>query len=118
MAVIVQALPGQGRLEIDVKVTADVNVSAFSARQKVNSFVLNEISYMMHAGNPTMVLAERILWRVPVVLSQTSRGDVGEVGNIDVDVESGQLLVTPQVITEMVTRASALAASSSSPTTS
>lgn len=72
MAVIVQALPGQGRLEIDVKVTADVNVSAFSCVQKVNSFVLNEYQLIRRRRNPTMVLAERMM-ACPVVLSQTSR---------------------------------------------
>lgn len=117
MAVLMQELPRLGKLEVDVKVTADVNVTAFSARQKVNSFVLSEISYMMHAGDPTLVLADRILWRVPVVLSQTSRGDVGEVGHIDVDIETGQLLVTPQIVAEIETRAAAIVERSSSPTT-
>ena len=118
MTVVVHEFPRQGRLEVDVKVTVDVNVSAFSARQKVNTFVHNEISYMMHAGNPTLILADRVLWRVPVLLSQTSRGDIGQVGQIDVDVETGQMLVTPQLQAEIETRAAALVASSSSPTTS
>lgn len=57
MAVLMQALPKLGKLEVDIRVTADVNVSAFSARQKVNAFVLSDISYMMHVGDPTLVLA-------------------------------------------------------------
>lgn len=118
MTVLMQELPRLGKLEVDVKVTADVNVSAFSARQKVNAFVLSDISYMMHAGNPTLVLADRIRWRVPVVLSQTSRGDVGQVGHIDVDVETGQLLVTPDLVSEIETRATAIVERSSSPTAS
>lgn len=116
MTVLMQQLPRSGKLEVDVKVTADVNVSAFSARQKVNAFLLNEVSYMMHADNPALVLADRILWRVPVVLSLTSRGDIGQVGQIDVDVETGQMLVSPQLVLEIETRAAALAARSSSPT--
>jgi hypothetical protein len=118
MTVLMQELPRLGKLEVDVKVTADVNVSAFSARQKVNAFVLSDISYMMHAGNPTLVLADRIRWRVPIVLSQTSRGDVGQVGHIDVDVETGQLLVTPDLVAEIESRAAAIADRSSSPTAS
>ena len=69
---------------------------------------------MMHAGEPALVVDERIQWRVPVILSQTSRGDVGEVGSIDVDVETGQLHVTPQLITEINARAQGLALSSPS----
>ena len=104
-----QALPKTGRLEVDIKVTAEVNISAYAARQKVNSFALSEISYMMHAGEPALVIDERLRWRVPVILSLTSRGDVGEVGSIDVDVETGQLQVSPQRIAEMNARAHGLA---------
>jgi len=111
MVSLVESLPKTGRLEIDIKVTADINVSAYAARQKVDAFVLSDISYMMHTGNPTLVLAERICWRVPVILSLTSRGDVGEVGVIDVDVETGQMHVTPQLIAEMNARAEGLALS-------
>jgi hypothetical protein len=57
MASLVESLPKTGRLEVDIKVTADVNISAYAARQKVNGFVLSDISYMMHAGDPTLVLA-------------------------------------------------------------
>ncbi|MEW5986020.1 MAG: hypothetical protein AB1791_05250 [Chloroflexota bacterium] len=109
MLSVVESLPKTGRLEIDIRVTADVNVSAYAARQKVNNFVLSDISYMMHAGNPVFVLMERIYWRVPVILSLTSRGDVGEVGAIDVDVETGQMRITPQLMAEINTRAETLA---------
>lgn len=114
MASIIEALPRTGRLEVDIKVAADVNVSAYAARQKVNDFVLSDVSYMMHAGNATLVLADRICWRVPVILSQTSRGDVGEVGAIDVDVETGQMHITPQLIVEINARAEGLALSATS----
>ena len=109
MASVVQSLPRTGRLEVDIRVSADVNVSAYAARQKVNAFALSEISYMMHAGEPALVLSEHICWRVPVILSLTSQGDVGEVGTIDVDVETGQMHVTPQLIAEMTARAEVLA---------
>jgi hypothetical protein len=100
-----KSIPRSGRLEVNIKVTADMNISAFAARQKVNGFVLSEISYLMHAGEPTLVLDDRICWRVPVILTQTSIGDVGQAGLIDVDAESGQLLVTPKLITEIEARA-------------
>ena len=89
MALLVQSLPVTGHLEVDIRVTADVNISAYAAKQKVNGFVLSDVSYMMHAGEPVLVLAERICWRVPVILSLTFHGDIGEVGVLDVDVETG-----------------------------
>jgi hypothetical protein len=96
-------------MEVDIKVTADVNISAYVAKQKVNSFVLSHISYMMHAGEPLLVLDECICWCVPVILSLTSKGDVGEVGKIDVDVETGQMYITPQLVTEINAHAEGLA---------
>jgi len=114
MASIVESLPKSGRLEVDIKVTAEVNVSAYAAKQKVNNFVLSEISYMMHAGDPSLVVDERISWRVPIILSQTSQGDVGEVGTIDVDVETGQIHTTPHLIQAIQARAQGLASSSPS----
>lgn len=109
MSVTVESLPETGRLEVDIKVTADVNFTAIAARQKVNSFVLREISYMIHAGEPALVVGERIYWRVPVILSSPSQGDIGEVGAIDVEVETGQMHVTPQLLVEINNRAEALA---------
>jgi hypothetical protein len=103
--VTLESIPGTGRLEVDIRVTADMNISAYAARQKVNGFVLSEISYMMHAGEPILVVGERICWRVPIILSQTSKGDVGETSSIDVDVETGQLYITPKQITEIEARA-------------
>ncbi len=117
MASIVESLPQTGRLEVDIRVSADVNVSAYSARQKVNAFALSEISNMMHTGDPALVLSERIFWRVPVILSLTSQGDVGEVGAIDVDVETGQMRVTPRLVAEMTSRAENLALGTASAAT-
>ena len=110
MAVELQSLPQTGRLEIEIKVTSDINVSAYSARQKVDSFILSEISYMMHAGEPNLVVGESINWRVPIILSLASRGNVGEVGTIDVNAQTGQLTTTPQLIAEVTARAEGLAA--------
>lgn len=110
MDVQLQSLPSTGRLEIDIKVTADMNVSAYAARQKVNSFVLGEISYLMHAGEPTLALSDSIFWRVPVMLSLPSQGDIGEVGVIDVNAETGQMNISPQLVAEVSGRAEGLAA--------
>jgi hypothetical protein len=86
-----------------------MNVSAKVARQKVNAFVLGQVSYMMHAGEPVLVGGLRDRWRVPVVLSLTSCGDVGEVGAIEVDVETGQMQINPELVVEMNRRAEMLA---------
>jgi hypothetical protein len=35
---------------------------------------------------------EKVVWRVPIVLSLPELGDLGTVGSIDVDARSGRLL--------------------------
>ena len=116
MTVEVRTLtPRSGQLEIDVRLSATVNVTAFSARQKVTGFVADEISTNMHAGEPQLVVGERIYWRVPVILSMPPSGERGEVGTIDVDIENGQLLVTQALIEEIERRAGYLASHPTSP---
>ena len=68
-----------------------------------------EISTNMHGGEPRLVVGERICWRVPIILSMPPTGDRGEVGAIDVDVETGQLIITHTLIEEIQHRAEYLA---------
>jgi len=110
MNVAVEQLPRTGRLQIDIQVSADVNFSSTSARRRVGRFVADEISYLMRGGEPTLVVADHIYWRVPVLLTFPGYGSVGIVGDIDVDVETGQLHITPELIAEIQQRAAYLAA--------
>ena len=110
MSVEVHTLtPQAGQLAIDIRLSATVNVTEFSARQKVTGFVADAISTNMHGGEPRLVVGERICWRVPVILSMPPTGDRGEVGAIDVDIETGQLMITRALIKEIERRAEYLA---------
>ncbi|MCP4360497.1 MAG: hypothetical protein GY796_21010 [Chloroflexi bacterium] len=105
MSIEIESLPPEsGQLSVNIQLSATVNVTAFSARQKVTGFVADEISTQMHAGDPVLIMGKRICWRVPVILSLPPTGDRGEVGSIDVDVETGQLLITPTLIQEIEDR--------------
>ena len=52
---------------------------------------------------------EQFLWRVPVVLYLASRGRVGKVGEIDVDAQSGTLMITANLVEELKASAEYLA---------
>ncbi len=117
MTAIVNPLPQTGHLEIDIKVSADINISAYAAKQKVSEYVLSNISYMLHAGEAQLILTERIYWRILIILSLTRYGDVGEVGIIDVDAETGQMQLSPQHLKEIETRAENLTLSTQQTTT-
>jgi hypothetical protein len=109
MKVEINKLPtSQGRLSVHIEMSADMNVSAFVARRKVTGFVSSEISTQMHGMEPTLIVGERMYWRVPVHLSLPPTGDRGEVGVIHVDVETGQLDVPEALIQEITLRATEL----------
>ena len=85
-------------------------MTAAMARRKVNRFVLDEISYLMGGGQPALIETERLVWRVPVVLTYPTHGAVGQAGFIDVNAESGDLLLSLETVEEIKRNARALAA--------
>lgn len=105
-----QTIPETGVLTLSFYQTVPINVSAAEAQRRVSRFVHREISSQMHGEMPTLVLGQRASWQVPVHLTFPSFGDVGCVGEILVDAESGELQVTPDLIAEIERRAQNLAA--------
>ncbi len=86
-----------------------VQVTAGEARRKVVRFLLDEVSYLLRPEQPALVKTDRLIWRVPIALTYPSRGIVGQVGHIDVDAETGRLLVTSEAIVEIKRNAHSLA---------
>ena len=73
-------------------VVAMLNVTARDARHRVNRQVVAELGTGLVARDPEMVIGDEfIAWRVPIVLSLPELGDLGRVGAIDVDAETGDV---------------------------
>lgn len=89
---------------------ARVRIPAVVARRQVNVFVCSSISSSMGGGTPELVVGERLVWRVPVLLTFPAHGTIGTAGTIDVDAETGDLLTTPSLIEEITRNAETLAA--------
>ena len=102
-------LPEDQRVSLHI-LPPHVRVPAVVARRKVNVFVCDNISCSMGGGTPELVLGERIVWRVPVLLTFPGHGTVGTTGTIDVDAETGDLLITPSLIEEITRNAETFAA--------
>lgn len=83
-------IPETGTFEIRQTVT--VNVSAQAAQRAVNRWLLMNISTQMGAEEPSLVVNQQTVWRVPVRFTTPHVGKVGTVGYIDVDVLTGELL--------------------------
>ena len=96
-----QTAPQTGRLMVSVHREVQINISADEAQHRVTQFVHRKISSQMHGEAPTLTLGGRTCWRVPIHLTFPSFGDVGRVGIIDVDVESGELQIDTTIIQEI-----------------
>lgn len=102
-------LPRAGRLEIDIRLSAQINVTATMAQRRVSRLVISEVGNLLYGGKPSLVLGEHIRWRVPVMLAYPDTGPVGEVGTLDVDVETGVVLAPPERLAEITEHAHQLA---------
>jgi hypothetical protein len=114
MAITIESvtLPERGALNLRLDVAATINITAEEARRKVAVFAGNKIADLLSGEPPGLVWQhEKAYWRVPVVLHSRSLGRIGAVGTIDVDVETGELQITDQIVEEIEQNAQRFAVS-------
>lgn len=111
------SLPPQLRsaeVEINIRVSATMNITSVVAHRKVNVLMLEKVGNLLHGGSPALFLTDRIYWRVPVILSAPSHGQIGQVGSIDVDAETGEMIVDDKLLEDIAEHARRLLARSTS----
>ena len=87
------SIPTTAPIHLSFHVVATLNVTAEEARGQVNRQVVTKLGTGLIARDPELVIAgEQIVWRVPLVLSLPDLGDLGQVGAVDVDARTGDLL--------------------------
>lgn len=91
----VLAAPGGSRVAVRIEISAEFNVTAVAARQKANRYLLMNLGDQLHAGEPELMIGERLWWRVPVLLSLSQGGYLGKVGELQVDAQSGAVESDP-----------------------
>jgi len=102
-------------VDINAHVTATINVTPFLARQKVNVFLLDKVGTGLLSESPDLAaIGGRLYWRVPVALNLPGRGRLGQVGAIDVDVQTGEVLTDDTLISDITRHANQLTAGSAS----
>lgn len=102
------------QMDVTIRVSAKLNVTQVAARRKVNVFVLNQIGTGLGGETPTLAIYnDRVCWRVPVILALSPKGRLGQVGHIDVDVQTGEILADDQLIQDIADRAERLVTGSS-----
>jgi hypothetical protein len=84
-------------LDIHISIVATVHVDAKTARRRVTAWLVSEVGNMLVGGAPQLVISKQSVWRVPVILTSSAVGTVDQVGTVDVDSESGQILVSEEL---------------------
>ncbi len=113
MAVVLenQSIPDVGPLEINIKISTDIRVSAREAQHQVSMLLFHNVSYLMHGETPQLVIGDRVAWRVPAYLTLPRLGKFGPLAMLDVDIDTGEVQpLTNQLIAEMTANAQALTA--------
>src|SRR5262245_38817820 len=98
MTIIIDAytIPEKGKVELNVKRSFEIKITAEEARYKVRWWLRDEVSMLIDADPPTLVVGQQIVWRVPAVFSAPSIGRVGVVGTVEVDVTTGEMNATAE----------------------
>lgn len=91
-------VPEGATVDLKIEITAQVNITAFVAQQKVTQFVISEISNQLCDDTPDLNVGERLCWSVPVVLTSPAKGTIGRVGEILVDADTGELLADTDTV--------------------
>jgi hypothetical protein len=101
----------EDNLQLEVKLSVTLGLTAEQARRKVIRFFMDEVSLLIHPQTPLLVVADqdKIFWRFPLVFSMGLRGKLGQVGEVDVDAQSGKLLLNDGLLREIVAHARLLA---------
>ena len=102
-------LPAQAKIKVELSITSEINITGYTAQRKVSKLLLDEVANLLYGERPNLVVGQRLLWRVPVWLGLPSLGPVGQVGVLDVDAQTGEILFTQDILTEMLERGNALA---------
>jgi hypothetical protein len=102
-------LPTDAEVKIEFSVTAKIHITKLTAQRKVSRLLLDRVANLLYGEQPSLVVGERMLWRVPVWISLPTTGPLGQVGSLDVDTQSGEILFTPELLAEIKERANALA---------
>lgn len=80
-------------VSVKIEMTSDVNITPFVARQNVNAFLLHHMGNLVSAGEAALAVAgDQLRWKVPVSCAIAGRGMIS-VGDIAVDVDTGEILL-------------------------
>lgn len=100
------AIPTTSPLRLNLHVDTTLQISAQEARRLVNHRIVPEIGTGLVAGEPDLTVSESgVIWRVPLLLSLPRLGELGQVGIVDVDALTGNILENSKAQERMIQHA-------------
>ena len=110
------SLPAQAEVKIELSVTSHINVTAQTAQRQVSKLLLDHVGNLLYGERPNLVTGERLLWRVPIWIALPTTGPIAQIGTLDVDTETGEILFTQQLLDDLAERGNVLAKRTASQT--
>ena len=94
-------------LPLDLHLSLRLGISAKQAKRKLSRFLLDEVSLFIGPADPLLVLTagSSAVWRFPLEFSMAKQGRIGQVGTIDIDTQTGDLLITEAQLLEIKSNA-------------
>ena len=83
--------PAEGPLHVEAQFSGEIRVPPDLARHRANGYLAREVALFVIASEPVLILRDHPCWRLPVVLRLRGLGNVAEVGDIDVDAQTGEV---------------------------
>lgn len=94
MSVAASATEPERRAAWRVEIDATLQVTSDEARKKAAAFLFLHVGNMLYAGRPLLLVVGQVVrWRVPVLYGLHSKGALGTVGDLIIDVESGDIVI-------------------------
>lgn len=103
--------PPEGTLQLDVPgVTGEISVSPDLARRRAKGYLSREVAMAFRPGEPVLVWGSQPVWRMTIHLFLRGYGQVAELGAVEVDAISGEVIpLAPAQISAMQGQADAIA---------
>jgi hypothetical protein len=80
-------------IHFNLHVAVTLHVSVEDARRLVNRQIVTELGTGLGAQKPELAIrGKQIIWYVPIFLSLPGLGELGQVGTIEVDAQTGAIL--------------------------
>ena len=101
------------RTQVDIQLQTTLNITSSEARKIANQQIVTGLGTGLLALEPELLVKNnQFIWRVPILLSLPTLGDLGQVGTIAVDATTGHILTDSRAQKKIQQHASRLYAGS------